>query len=182
MHVCTCTLHIIQRKWHQNYKLGDFDEIMCLFTFKKSTLFLRFFCVLSVMSSANDTTTTTAHSKFTTETRPAGQYLRDSYFSDVANDLLADHDNRQLNAEINHTARSSTAVQAISSTASKSPIVARCTYHQIQLEEGDVENGWISVDELEQEHLVGKAVLVIGFCSRVFPIRQPQRQLLIEEL
>lgn len=109
-------------------------------------------------------------------------YLRDSYFSDVANNLLADHDNRQLYAEINHTARSSTAVQTISSTASKSPIVTRCTDHQIQLEEGDVENGRISVHELEQEHLVGKAVLVIGFCSWVFPICQPQRQLLIEEL
>ena len=86
-------------------------------------------------------TTTTTHSKFTTEIRPAGQHLRDSYFSNVANDLLADHDNRQLNAEVNHTAGSSTAVQTISSTASKSPIVARCTDHQIQLEEGNVENG-----------------------------------------
>ena len=69
------------------------------------------------------------------------QYLRDSYFSDVANDLLADHDNCQLYAEINHTASSSTAVQTIASFASKSPIVTRCTDHEIQLEEGDVENG-----------------------------------------
>ena len=113
---------------------------MCLFTLRKINVIL--FRVLSVMSSVNDTATTT-HSKFTTEIRPAAhaQYLRDSYFSNVANDLLADHDNSQLNAEINHTARSSTAVQTISSTASKSPIVARCTDHQIQLEEGDVENG-----------------------------------------
>ena len=108
-------------------------------------------------------------------------YLRDSYFRDIANNLLADHDNRQLYTEINHTAGSSTTVKTISS-ASKSPIITRCTDHQIQLEEGDVENGRISVDELEQEHLVGEAVLVIGFCSRVFPVRQPQGQLLIDEL
>ena len=71
------------------------------------------------------------HLKFTTETRPAGQNLRDSYFSDVANDLLADHDNCQLYAEIDHTASSPTAVQTISSCASKSPIVTRCADHEI---------------------------------------------------
>ncbi len=115
-------------------------------------------------------------------------YLRDSYFSNVTNDLLADHDNRQLNAQINHAARCPTAVQTKStrSTAvafsSQSPIFTRRPDHQIQLKEGDVEDGRISVHELEQEHFVGEAVLIIGLCSRVFPIGEPYRQPLIEEL
>ena len=91
------------------------------------------------MYSTNDATTT--HSTFPTENRHASQYLRDSYFSDVANDLLADHDNCQLYAEIDHTASSPTAVQTKASFASKSPIVTRCADHQIQLKERDVENG-----------------------------------------
>lgn len=116
-------------------------------------------------------------------------YLRDSYFSDVANNLLADHDNRQLYAQINHAARSPTAVQTkptlapvLDVLASQTPIVTRRPDDQIQLEEGNVEDGRVSVHELEQEHLVGKTVLVVGLCSRVFPIGQPYCQLLIEEL
>lgn len=109
----------------------------------------------------------------------ASLYSRYSNFGDVANNLLANHDNHQLYAQVQQAAPYPASVET---SVCQSPVVTRGASHVVQLEESNVEDGRVRVDKLEEEHLVGEAVFVVCLGARIFPVRQPQRQFLVEEL
>ena len=48
------------------------------------------------------------------------------------------------------------------------------------LEQGDVDERQVEVDELEQEHLEGVAVLEVGLSTRLLPVDEPQGHVLVQ--
>ena len=51
---------------------------------------------------------------------------------------------------------------------------------KIDLEECDVDKREVEVDELEQKHLEGVAVLELCLCPRLLPVDEPERHVLVQ--
>lgn len=113
--------------------------------------------------------------------------LRQQDFLDVVPDGFPAHDDGELRRQLDQTA-SGIALQAENKTVKSSQArgdernkqeadlfitvlsqdVNRLSgiAHCLPFEEGDVKAGGVIVDELEQEHLQGQAVLVVRLCPR----------------
>ena len=71
---------------------------------------------------------------------------------------------------------------AIQTIASSNALVSAWgpNYHS-RFKKGDVENGCVRVDKLEQVHLPGEAVLIVGSSWRILPVSQPHSQFAVHE-
>ena len=69
------------------------------------------------------------------------RHLRYHHFCKVADNLLTDHDDDQLNTQLDQTALGTTAIKSETLLAKESAVMARCPDKQIDFEEGDVEQG-----------------------------------------
>ena len=108
-------------------------------------------------------------------------YVRNSDFCDVSNELLTDHDDYQLHAQLQEATLCRASFKSESSCPAKSLVLARRAYKVLVLEESNVENRCVCVDKLEPEHLDGEAVFVISLCSRVLPVSKHHSNPLVHE-
>lgn len=107
--------------------------------------------------------------------------LRYSNLRNISNELLAHHDDDQLDAQLQKATLSRAALESEGSRPAESLVLARSAHKVLVLEEGDVEDGSVRVHKLEPEHFDSETVLVVCLSSWVFPIGQNDCNSLVDK-
>ena len=97
----------------------------------------------------------------------------------ISNNLLSHHNDKKLNAKLQEASLFAAAIHSIGS--SDSLISAWGTNYESGLKKGNVEDGRVRVNKLEQAHLPGEAVLIGGTSRRILPVGKPHGQFAVDK-